>query len=578
MEQGSIMDINEILFSINQVSDLSEKYFLDLGNLFASLLDRDSENSIQHLQSVLKTMQAGNEKTTTQEDALFNGYDEKYNPLFSELNSKIETLSKLDKFIAAIKEDSEQMELIALNAMVISIKSGEKGLAFSRITENLQRLSKDMFLFSDKLLEEEKQLINHINGLKEIFTNILGEQKNLSQEGNSGSFAINELISSVMVPLNSIETSIENVYPPIQKAMENLQYQDIIRQALNHVKSCLSQTNDISNLTAGSDEELDALGFNISLFELSIKVLEDISKKLSDCFVDFDKNWSVVTANLSTVETQKNSFENRFISNEVDSPENIDLRLQLIIGQYKKVIDRFSQYHLVQKDLYHTTQSITEKARTMYTVFGNLRPVMSRLHHVRILQQIEVSKNEAIKSVKDSVMDMDNLIKSANDALDVMEELLSKFIRETATLLSSFNRLLDSDNSKMFALRKNKSSFFDELTKTQANLESIMSHFQVFPFGFEKKCENVAKDLSQIQELNLSLKNLKNELKSSVEELRIKQKNALEERHISDWVIKDSKFRDIIDRFTITAHKEAAGKIGGFEIESGADSGNITFF
>lgn len=572
------MDINEILFSINQVSDLSEKYFLDLGNLFASLLDRDSENSIQHLQSVLKTMQAGNEKTTSQEDALFNGYDEKYNPLFSELNSKIETLSKLDKFIAAIKEDSEQMELIALNAMVISIKSGEKGLAFSRITENLQRLSKDMFLFSDKLLEEEKQLINHINGLKEIFTNILGEQKNLSQEGNSGSFAINELISSVMVPLNSIETSIENVYPPIQKAMENLQYQDIIRQALNHVKSCLSQTNDISNLSVGSDEELDALGFNISLFELSIKVLEDISKKISDCFVDFDKNWSVVTENLSTVETQKNSFENRFINNEVDSPENIDLRLQLIIGQYKKVIDRFSQYHLVQKDLYHTTQSITEKARTMYNVFGNLRPVMSRLHHVRILQQIEVSKNDAIKSVKDSVMDMDNLIKSANDALDVMEELLSKFIRETATLLSSFNRLLDSDNSKMFALRKNKSSFFDELTKTRANLESIISHFQVFPFGFEKKCENVAKDLSQIQELNLSLKNLKNELKSSVEELRIKQKNALEERHISDWVIKDSKFRDIIDRFTITAHKEAAGKIGGFEIESGADSGNITFF
>ena len=578
MEQGNIMDINEILFSINQVSDLSEKYFLDLGNLFASLLDRDSENSIQHLQSVLKTMQAGNEKTTSQEDALFNDYDEKYKPLFSELNNKIETLSKLDKFIAAIKEDSEQMELIALNAMVISIKSGEKGLAFSRITENLQRLSKDMFLFSDKLLEEEKQLISHINGLKEIFTNILGEQKNLSQEGNSGSYAINELISSVMVPLNSIETSIENVYPPIQKAMENLQYQDIIRQALNHVKSCLSQTNDISNLSVGSDEELDALGFNISLFELSIKVLEDISKKISDCFVDFDKNWSVVTENLSTVETQKNSFENRFINNEVDSPENIDLRLQLIIGQYKKVIDRFSQYHLVQKDLYHTTQSITEKARTMYNVFGNLRPVMSRLHHVRILQQIEVSKNDAIKSVKDSVMDMDNLIKSANDALDVMEELLSKFIRETATLLSSFNRLLDSDNSKMFALRKNKSSFFDELTKTQANLESIMSHFQVFPFGFEKKCENVAKDLSQIQELNLSLKNLKNELKSSVEELRIKQKNALEERHISDWVIKDSKFRDIIDRFTITAHKEAAGKIGGFEIESGADSGNITFF
>lgn len=572
------MKINEILFSINQISDLSEKYFLDLGSLFSSLLNREDGNSIQNLQTVFSTLKNGNDKTSAEENALFNDYDSKYTPLFDELNGKISTLSELDKFIASIKEDSEQMELIALNAMVISIKSGEKGLAFSKITENLQRLAKDMFLFSDKLIEEETQLIKYINSLKEIFTNILDAQKNLSDSGNMSSKAIDDLIEGVVTPLKTIENSIDEVYPPIQKLMENLQYQDIIRQAINNVKCCLNEINDIEFSSSATDEELDTLTFNLALLEISIKVMEDISKKMANCFVDFDQNWSVVTSNLTAVETQKNTFETRFIKETSESPENLNLRLQEIISQFKKIIEQFSKYHLVQKDLYHTTQNINEKARTMYTVFGNLRPVMSRLHHVRILQQIEVSKNDAIKSVTDSVTDMDNLIQSANSALNTMEELLSSFIKETTVLLSNFNSLLDSDNTKMFQLRKTKSVFFDELQRTKAEMESIISHFQVFPIGFEQKCEDVAKDLSGIQDINMELKKCREELNSKKEEYKILQKKFLEEKNLSAWVIQNSKFREIIERFTITSHKETAGKIGGFEIESGTDSGEITFF
>lgn len=572
------MKINEILFSINQISDLSEKYFLDLGSLFSSLLNREDGNSIQNLQTVFSTLKNGNDKTSAEENALFNDYDSKYTPLFDELNGKISTLSELDKFIASIKEDSEQMELIALNAMVISIKSGEKGLAFSKITENLQRLAKDMFLFSDKLIEEETQLIKYINSLKEIFTNILDAQKNLSDSGNMSSKAIDDLIEGVVTPLKTIENSIDEVYPPIQKSMENLQYQDIIRQAINNVKCCLNEINDIEFSSSATDEELDTLTFNLALLEISIKVMEDISKKMANCFVDFDQNWSVVTSNLTAVETQKNTFETRFIKETSESPENLNLRLQEIISQFKKIIEQFSKYHLVQKDLYHTTQNINEKARTMYTVFGNLRPVMSRLHHVRILQQIEVSKNDAIKSVTDSVTDMDNLIQSANSALNTMEELLSSFIKETTVLLSNFNSLLDSDNTKMFQLRKTKSVFFDGLQRTKAEMESIISHFQVFPIGFEQKCEDVAKDLSGIQDINMELKKCREELNSKKEEYKILQKKFLEEKNLSAWVIQNSKFREIIERFTITSHKETAGKIGGFEIESGTDSGEITFF
>ena len=360
------MDTSNTLFSLNLISESSERYFMDLGNLFPSLLAKETGSSIQTLKETLLQLQESNKNSSGAELSLFVAGDDKYEPLFKQLNSKIETLSKLDKLIAGVKEDSEQMELIALNAMVISIKSGEKGQAFSRITENLQRLSKDMFLFSDKLLEEEKLLITHINDLKSIFTNILEARKDLTTKGSDGTSSINEMISTLMGPLESLQHNIDIVYPPIQKAMEDLQLQDIIRQALEHVKNCLIEMNDPSLLVSGSDEELDAVCFNITLFELAIKVLDDISSNVSDSFLTFDRNWCLVTDNLQSIQSEKDSFVTRFIDEESGCSDNINLRLNTIIKEYRKILDVFGHYHMVQKDLVHTTQSINEKARTMH--------------------------------------------------------------------------------------------------------------------------------------------------------------------------------------------------------------------
>ena len=198
------MEISETLSKINAISLKSEQIFLQLGNLFPSLLNRDGGTSLQTLGGMFSSFSESDNNTKTKEQEIFTNYAAKYDPLFNQLNEKIEDLKKLDKMIAEIKEDSEQMELIALNAMVISIKSGEKGQAFSRITENLQRLSNDMNLFAGKLSEEEAQLLAHINTLKDIFSGILDAQKKLSDKGSSGSADVKNLISSVSEPISTM--------------------------------------------------------------------------------------------------------------------------------------------------------------------------------------------------------------------------------------------------------------------------------------------------------------------------------------------------------------------------------------
>jgi len=571
------MEISETISQINEISNKSEQIFLQLGNLFSSLLNRDGGTSLKTLGKMFNSLRDSDSASKDKEKVLLCDYGAKYDPLFKQLNDKIDDLKLLDKMIAEIKEDSEQMELIALNAMVISIKSGEKGQAFSRITENLQRLSNDMNLFASELSDEESQLLAHINTLKEIFLGILDAQKKLSEKGVEGTTDVRSLISSVSTPIETMESAINSIYPPIQKAMEGLQLQDMIRQALGHVQSCVQELGRSSRPMPGTEEELDYVSFNIALYQLCEEVLKDIDGYVGESISVFDKNWAKVADTLDSVENSRIDFEGKFISNSFGA-DNIEKRLNGIIENFHSMMGEFNTYHLVQKDLLHTCQNITERARIIYAVFDNLRPVMSRLHHVRILQQIEVAKNDAIKSVQDSVTDMDNLISSANKSLDTMQALLESFIADTGTMLSTFTTSISKDNESMVSLRASKNKFFEELKVGQGQVASIIQNFTVFPDGFQQKCVVVQQNLQELKGLGNRLESFIDEMRKAESELQVKKNSLMSEKGISSWKIKNSKFSDLINKFTITAHKEAAGKIGGFNIEKGAASGEVTFF
>ena len=134
----------------------------------------------------------------------------------------------------------------------------------------------------------------------------------------------------------------------------------------------------------------------------------------------------------------------------------------------------------VQKKVVITCNTIKEKVHTMYDVFINLRPVINRLQHVRILQEIEVSKNEAIFTVKDLVTDMDKLILDATNALDIMQTTIEAFIIEIDEMISSFSTTVADDNIKMTEVRTEKVNFISSLQTLQENICSIIQNFVVF--------------------------------------------------------------------------------------------------
>lgn len=536
------MNVTTAFSQISAINTKAEAIFNQLGSLFTELLSRDTRTTFYQLQSTVSTL-AGS-VASLKESAGLASFGEKYNHVFEKLNEKITDLHSLDKMIAEIKEDSEQMELIALNAMVISVKSGEKGLAFSRITENLQRLSNDMFQYSDKLSGEEASLLEDINSLKAIFSGILDAQKSIVSKDTECSLEMSHLVSNVSPSMDSLEREAGSIYAPIEKTRDSVQIRDAVSESLRKIAECLREIDRHDAPQAGTDGELDFVYLRIAACEKIYNIISGLSRSVGTVCADFAGNWSEVIEILDKSDGSRMDFESRFLNSHAFGNDNIERQLNSIAEKFHAIIGGFSKYHLVQKDLQGTCQGITAKAKSIYSVFENLRPVMSRLHHVRILQQIEVSKNDAIKSVQDSVTDMDNLISSANKSLDQMEYVLESFIHDTTAMLSNFIVSIRRDNEAMERIKIDMEVRLGDLTNGQRALADAVQDFAVFPGGFQSKCVQVQQNLQEFMRLNSEIGMLAAQIDDEKLRLIERRSSLLGERGMTGWEIKNQRYID----------------------------------
>ena len=573
------MNLQSLSSEILNQSRTIEEIFISFSTEFPLLLDKSHASSLDELLSTLYDLDKENKLSSKTESSHFSNYEEKYSKLFIDLNKKIDDLRSINGHISQIKNDSEEMELIALNAMVVSIKSGEKGRAFSSITENLQQLSSNMISLSSKLAGEEEFLINSVNSLKDLFHEITSHQKEISNISTREIARISDCITQSATPLEEIKQLSQKVYPAIQAAMECLQLQDIIKQAFDHVLTCFNEFVEV-NSDQSIEERLDTTAFNISLAEIAKKVLQDIGVYLQRAIDTFSSKWQAVDSILSQTDEKRSVYLHNFSETAIEGENRNSIveNLKAANDGFQEQLKIFSQFQSAQKKVISICHSIIDKAHGMYDVFANLRPVISRLQHVRILQQIEVSKNDAIITVKDFVTDMDNLIMDSSDSLDAMQTTIETFIAEIGDMISMFTTTMTTDNEKMAEVRTEKLTFFTNMQTTQAKIYSLLKNFTVYPPEFSMQCDHVNTLFTQLKLIETDFLRLQKLLSQEIINLTNKKIMYMHDLNLDSYEIVDTKFKKLIEKFTITAHKEAVGKIGGFAVETGSAPGDITFF
>lgn len=572
------MEIQNILSDIQKNNIQLENIFITLAEIFPNLLNKKGGTALEKLQDLLEKLKIENNSSVIQEKSFFDNFGENYTILFDELNRKLKDLTNLNSQVQIIKEDSEELELITLNAMVVSIKSGAEGRAFSVITENQKQLSNQMYLLSDRLLKEEDELIEKITNLKTIFTDTEESQKELSELGSRSSSNITALIQKAAAPLGSTAELARTVYPLIQQSMEGLQIQDIIRQSVNHIQIVLEAVIPYDQIDMQSDGALDTVCFNSELLNITESVLQDILSSLTKSTGIFNINWNQVSGALKTIEQNRIQYMNKFLDEKETNSDNIQIHLQTVISMFSTLIQKFNNYQLSQRDFNYTCQSITERTRRMYKVFEDLKPVIENLQHIRILQQIEVAKNEVLASVRESVTEMDNRINSAQKVLDVVQKALQEFAAGTSQLLFRFTSQIDKDNEQMQELRTEKTVFFNKMNSLQTDLADLVHHFTVLPAGFEQQYADVQMELQKLDQVTQLFTEITEKIRIERRFFEEQKKEQLVRQHLTEWKIRNDKFKDLIQNFTIAAHKEAAGRIAGFEVEKGSAGGDVILF
>ena len=572
------MDMNQMLVELQNAERKTESAFLSLSDIFPQLLAVKENIHSGDLSQKIAAINNESDAFSSLSVNFWTEREEAYTPMLEKLNEKVAMLSTLEQHVKTIRECSEEMQLLSLNAMVISIKSGIRGRAFSSITESLRNLSSKMIENSSRLVNEQSYLLQSIKSLEDVISDLSVSQDKELNSCKSAQASMQDILYEIGRPLPQIEEKAAEVWKYIVKSMETMQMQDIVKQSAAQVVLCLQEFKDVSTLAdADTAHRHDTIAFDIQLCKIGLEILKDVSERLEECIKIFSGDWDSLTEILEAVEKMRTGFINSFY-NDADGQQSLFSRLDNTLDQFEKILDGFFYYLNAQKTLVKDCKVIKTHSRGIFIVFTDLLPVVNSLQHVRVLQKIEVAKNDAISSVRNSSDDMDTHIDLAKDTIDEMSHLLDSFLAESDKLLSEFIAEITQTVDVAAELKTSGSEFFGRLKDAQVELAHTLKTYTVFPKGFDKQCDNVRAHLKTIVSAADSYMKLSEELSLKAAELEALQKEELERDGLLSWQMEDDTFKQIINRFTITIHKELAGSITGIEVEAGVEAGEVTFF
>lgn len=574
----------EIFHKLQTVSTETGKEFLTLSNAFPVLIREidekgSSTTQLEDFERIIKELHSAIERQGVlleKNRNFLNDFKTKNNNLFKGISDKVNLLDAIQDIILGIKDESENMEVISLNAMVVSIRSGKEGQAFSYITSNLKTSSKRLIKQSDaliqyentvqtllKALENEIQQVNAINVQSEDHEKI--ENSEIIKTANEISSTLHELVDSSKI-----------VKQPILKAMEGIQIQDIIRQSLDDILLAIEKIKE-PDAELSPEKQLEQYATNIKLLQLSIRCLGGVKKNLDSCIEIFTSNRNEVNKILASIDDSRNSFLN---GEHGKAP-----LLKVLYACICKTIDNFNtfthliqSYQQIQNNVLKAVKNIQDSVSEMSACFSAFNPIIGNLQYVAIAQRIEVARNEAISSIKDTVEHMAKLIAQTQSNVQTAQNQLQDF---TDTCNSEIKKFLDAstkDDQNFHAVNRDKEVFSRDLEKTYKSLDQAAVNFSVYTPDFYTQYTSISKSIDNLHELSKLINDAQYELKQMLDFQEVEKASLLKKYQLIDSGIHNLDIIEFINHFTITADKQEAGNLAGITVSNGATSGEITFF
>jgi len=499
--------------------------------------------------------------------------------LFDSLSRGMNTLAGLDTIIARIKDDSIEMELISLNAMTVALKSGHAGKAFSVITDELKRLSSRTIALTDQLTDDRKSILEsfrkyraEVERLEQFQTDFFaGLDERIQTEFDS----LERDIHALALEVSTLVSGSREVETPVRDIMETVQVHDIVRQSLNHVGMALDELEPVTKSCAGRQEaDTDDMIFMRQLASLSLTMLGAVRTELATAIGRFKDRSRQIQHIVEVGEKRRRELLDGSFG--TDDSGRASLSFARAADTLSSVSNQVVSYMRTKDSIVSNGKTLAETVSSLDTRFKEFAKILNRFRTIDVASRIEVSKQSVLGAMRDTVVEMSAL--TDRIGADVDEAVLTTrgFIEETRSSMVSYTAV---SGNELDIVERSRDRLFEavrRLEQLRGSIKSSARNFSLFTSEFIGMLEDTSREICSLDAL---LPNL-DAIMAEFEKYRHSCEDCMIRRGLSpqDEGVHSERFREIIERFTIYAHKRAAADIGGFQVEDGAGLGEVTLF
>jgi hypothetical protein len=557
--------VSGLIEETERIEGESERVYLELGRLFPKLASEmtlsadNAEHSLSGFNSLVAEGRNGMDTTAMRSfardsSAYFRGLHDGDSSFLATVNEGIERLGSLGETIARVRSDSEEMEIISLNAMTVALKSGSEGKAFSVITDELKRLSGRTIALTEEVTARGRALLESFAKLRSS----LGEL----DEFQSGFFS--DLDATLSGGYASIESSVveagrffgellaraRTVREPVTRVMQEIQHQDIVRQSLQHVGISLEEAR------AAPADDAEGLAFIGAVAELSESLVDDVIQKLDASAVVFGEDMAAVRAIVAACERERSGF----LVSSGESLAAVD-SASFTAGS--------SRYLSLKRIVISAARRLSDQVKGLDESFKGLASLLSRFQTIVVASRIEVAKTRALVGVSTTVQEMIQLTSRIEADVGGAMDTTKDFIRAASAAIGEYAE--GEGDERLAATLRKVAGDIEALDQARVSVREAVDGFSLYTPDFIKLAHSAAELLDQLHALSSGLGVARSDLASLKEGAR---SGLPPEAH----ALKSDRLRRMVERFTIFTHKKAAGDIGQFVVEAGAEAGEVTLF
>ncbi|MFP4364516.1 MAG: hypothetical protein ACLFR1_11700 [Spirochaetia bacterium] len=587
---------SQLISELNELVEKSESIFLDFASKYPKLLTEMDKSQVQ-AKGAISAFQAGTGKEAegnvqaillrTQEGILnfkkrFKEIREEQDAQITELSSGMKSLDSLDEVIHNIREDSVEMELISLNAMTVAIKAGSEGRAFSYITEELKGIASKTIEFTEELTKRGQSILKMYKNFQDSVDSVTEQQglvfTRISQGFEESFQGIKQGLEQTVAALQSLIDQSGETRSHINRIMEAIQLQDIIRQSVDHVIISLEEMRDVES--DGSDRQLllDELVFLNALPGLCIQLLDDVRANISTSKSVFADQAKQLQQKVEDLETKRKSYVDQLQEEDSREESSVVAAFHSAIGVLEKLFVDMDRALTQKQDVTQKGNTLMKEVRGMERAFKSFTILLKRFKNIDIASRIEVAKQQVLRDMGVTVDEMTDLTTTIDNDVNSALSVTKDFIRKTQSKMEDYEDSSSDEETLVRGFDQRMHFEYEELSEAKEMLFKLFDEFSLYTWDFVELVDSTNQDIKHLEALVSKIDEIKGILRSIRDQSKAQIDEILEDSEDHDWKIHNKRLQDIIQRFTILTHKKTAGEIGGFEVEEGIEAGEITFF